>query len=425
MPDTVAVLLRWGGRKGQEYTNHQWLIIKGLQREDRLHEARNGAQLEPIVESGDFPASRKSAYLNTASVCLMYKGAEASTIEWFTDLTENGTLTFDEAAEEAVFEDLHVAAAQLFNAQPDDIAVGSSATELLASLAWAVAPSPGANVVGTDISFPSTIYPWARVARRMDFEIRLAKGTNGYIRPDDLIQLIDDDTAAVCISDVEYSTGQRYDVAKLAEAAHRHGALLVVDASQSAGGIPIDVPALGVDALVAASYKWLCGPFGVAVMYLAPHLQGRLDPGLVGFRSHGNMWDLKVDRLVFPETAKRFEFSTMAYGCAVGLTTSIDYLLQIGVDRIFERNKRLADQLIEALRERNAEVISPQKEEDRTSIVTARFPGADPKEIAKHLSSRQVVISARRDALRFSLHLYNEPDDITQALEEIDRFLGR
>jgi selenocysteine lyase/cysteine desulfurase len=257
----------------------------------------------------------------------------------------------------------------------------------------------------------------------MGFEVRLAEGTNGYVSPDDLIRLIDGDTAVVCISDVEYSTGQRYDVTKLAEAAHRHGALLVVDASQSAGGLPIDAPSLGVDALVAASYKWLCGPFGVAVMYLAPHLQGRLDPGLVGFRSHRNMWDLKADRLVFPETAKRFEFSTMAYGCAVGLTTSIVYLLQIGVDRIFDRNRRLADQLIEGLRERNADVISPQNEEERTSIVTARFPGADPRELAEHLSSRQVIVSARRDAVRFSPHLYNEPDDITQALEEIDRFL--
>ncbi len=378
--------------------------------------------MEPIIEPSDFPAARKGAYLNTASICLMYKGAEASMIEWLRDLTEKGSLTFDEAAEEAIFQDLHVAAARLFNAQPDDIAVGSSATELLASLAWAVAPGSEANVVGTEITFPSTIYPWARVARRMDSEIRLAKGNDGYVDPNDLIQLIDGDTAAVCISDVEYSTGQLYDVATLAEAAHEHGALLVVDASQSAGGVPIDVASSGVDALVAASYKWLCGPFGVAVMYLAPHLQAKLDPGLVGFRSHRNMWDLEADRLEFPDTAKRFEFSTMAYGCAVGLTASIRYLLKIGVGRIFDRNKRLADQLIDGLRKRNVEIVSPQNETERTSIVAARFPNADPKEIAEHLSSRQVIVSARRDVLRFSPHLYNQPDDITRALEEIDRF---
>ena len=381
-----------------------------------------GGELEPIVDAGDFPASRKSAYLNTASVCLMYRGAEASTTDWFKDLTENGTLTFDEAAEESVFEGLHVAAARLFNARSDDISVGSSATELLASLAWAVAPGPEANVVGTEITFPSTIYPWARVARSTGFEVRLAEASNGYVSPDGLIRLIDSNTAVVCISDVEYSTGQLYDVAKLAEAAHKHGALLVVDASQSAGAVPIDVAASGVDALVAASYKWLCGPFGVAVLYLAPHLQGKLDPGLVGFRSHREMWNLKADRVEYAETARRFEFSTMAYGCALGLTAAIEYLLGIGIDRIFERNRRLTDLLIEGLRERNAEVVSPQGENERTSIVAARFPGADPKEIARHLGSRKVVVSARRDVLRFSPHFYNEPNDIERALDEIDRF---
>ncbi len=64
------------------------------------------------------------------------------------------------------------------------------------------------------------------------------------------------------------------------------------DVPRRLGAIPTDVTASGVDALVASGYKWLCGPFGVAVMYLTPHLQGRLDPGVVGFRSHEHMWDL-------------------------------------------------------------------------------------------------------------------------------------
>ncbi len=114
----------------------------------------------------------------------------------------------------------------------------------------------------------------------------------------------------------------------------------------------------------------------------------------------------------------------MAYGCALGLTASIEYLLRIGVDRIFDRNRCLADLLTKGLRERNADIVSPQDGKERTSIVAARFPGADPKEIARHLGSGTVVVSARRDVLRFSPHLYNEPDDIERALDEIDRFFG-
>jgi cysteine desulfurase / selenocysteine lyase len=280
------------------------------------------SDLTPIVAPDDFPASRKSVYLNTASVCLMYSGAERAVVEWMHDLAENGTIHFDEAAEERAFATLHASAARLFSCRPEEIAVGSSATELLASLAWAVAPTAGSNIVSTGLEFPSTIYPWARVARHTGAEVRLADMKGDYHRADDLIGLIDPGTAVVCVSDVIYSTGQRLDVAGLAEAAHRNGALLIIDATQSAGGIPIDVGALGVDALITASYKWLCGPFGVAVMYLAPHLHERLEPGLVGFRSHEQMWDLRADRLKLPH---RFEFRTMAYGCAPGLASSIDY----------------------------------------------------------------------------------------------------
>ena len=379
--------------------------------------------MEPLVDSNDFPASRNSTYLNAASVSLMYQGAARAAIEWQQDLADYGTIKFDEVAEVAVFEDLRKVTAALFNVRPDDIAIGSSATEQLSSLAWAIAPGPEQNVVGTDIVFPSTVYPWARVARHTGCEVRLVKGQNGYVKPDDVIGLIDDDTAAVCISHVEFSGGQRYDLARLAEAAHARGALLIVDATQSAGMLPIDAAALNLDALLTAAYKWLCGPFGVSVMYLAPHLQSKLDPGLVGWRSHEDIWDFQADRLEMPATARRFEFSTMAYGCAVGLTRAIDYLLALGVDTIFDYSRGLADMLREELKARGIEIVSPENDEERTAILAVRFPGQDPATVARHLNEQQVVVSRRHEFVRFSPHLYNRPDDIERALHLIDQLL--
>ncbi len=378
--------------------------------------------MDSLVDPKDFPASEKCTYLNAANVALMYQGADKAITEWQKDLAENGSINFDEAAEEVVFGDLHRAAARLFNARSEDIAAGSSATELISSLAWAVAPDSGTNVVSTDIVFPSTLYPWLRVARHTNCEVRLAEGKNSYADPDDVIQLIDDRTAVVCVSHVEYSGGQRYDLKELADVAHDHNALLVVDATQSAGAVPIDAPACGVDALVTGGYKWLCGPFGAAVMYLAPHLQDQLDPGLVGFRSHKDMWDLQADRVEFPATAQRFEYSTMAFGCAIGLAHSIEYIVDIGVARIFSYNKYLANLLIEGLQERKVEIISPRNEAEQTSIVAARFPGKDPSELARKLKAAKVMVSARKDFVRFSPHLYNQRADIEQALDRIDEF---
>ena len=376
-----------------------------------------------LVDPDNFPGSKHNAYLDAANIGLMYQGALRAIVDWQSDVAENGSLALNEANEANVFDDLHRAAAGLFNGGPEDIAVGSSATELLGSLAWAVAPEAGTNVVGTALAFPSTIYPWQRVAARTGCQIRLAEGDAGHVRLDDIVGHIDKDTAVVCISHVEYGAGQRFDLASLAEAAHEHSALLVVDATQSAGAIPIDARADALDAVVSAGYKWLCGPFGAAVMYLAPHLQAGLAPGLVGFRSHRDMWDLRADRLDYPPTARRFEFSTMAYGCALGLSRSIEFLLDVGVDHIFEYNRQLADLLIEGLRRRNLEITSPLEDAERTAIVAARFPGADSAEIAVRLREARVVASSRSDVIRFSPHLYTREADVERTLDCLDEML--
>ena len=104
--------------------------------------------MDLIVDPKDFPASDKCTYLNAANVSLMYQGAEKAVLEWQSDLSENGSINFDEVAEANVFGDLHCAAARLFKARPEDIAVGSSATELISSMAWAVAPESGTNARG-------------------------------------------------------------------------------------------------------------------------------------------------------------------------------------------------------------------------------------------------------------------------------------
>ncbi|SVA60773.1 uncharacterized protein METZ01_LOCUS113627 [marine metagenome] len=353
----------------------------------------------------------------------MYHGAHQAIIEWQDDVALNGSNNFDDNSEETVFGELHQVASRLINAGPEDIAVGSSATELLCSLAWAISPSKDQNVVSTEIVFPSTVYPWQRVASSTGCEIRLAKEKNNFIHINEIITLIDQHTAVVCISHVEYGNGQTFDLDLLAEAAHEYGALLVVDATQSAGAIPIDVQTCPVDVLISGAYKWLCGPFGAAFMYVAPLLSERLDPGLVGFRSHKNMWDLDASRIDYPETAQKFEFSTMAFGCALGLTRSIDFLNEVGVENIFQYNRQLADILITGLRSRDAVITSPSDNEDRSSIVTAYFENIDSKEIISDLKAAQVFISSRAGAMRFSPHLYNTAEDIHSALTEIDNII--
>ena len=379
--------------------------------------------MNSITAEKDFPSAKNFVYLNAANVALMYSGAEKCIKDWFKDVALNGSNNFNEDAEQNVFEVLHLAAARLINTSSENISAGSSATELLSSLAWAVSPTKDQNVVSTRIVFPSTVYPWQRVANSTGCEVRLANENNNFVNVDDIIDLIDQDTKVVCVSHVEFSNGQAFDLDLLSQAAHEHDALFVVDATQSAGVIPIDVKKTPIDVLVAGAYKWLCGPFGAAFMYITSELLDKLEPGLVGFRSHENMWDLNASRLEYSKDAKKFEFSTMAFGCAIGLARSIDYLNTIGVKNIFDYNMQLCDILIEGLQSRNAVINSPLDKKNGSSIITAYFDGVDTETIIKSLKAAQIFVSNRAGSIRFSPHLYNNDIDIETTLTELDNII--
>ena len=380
--------------------------------------------MNALATSTDFPASSKSTYLNSASVALMYRGCQQAIDDWNRDLAENGTVNFNEHAEQTIFDELHTAFARLLSATPNDIAVASSATEQLSTLAWAIMPPAGSHILTTGIVFPTTIYPFARVARHTGAEIKFVPGENGYTDPQKVLEAINDNTSVVCLSHVEFGSGQQYNIRQFADVCHEHGALLIVDATQSAGAVPIDAPASGADAIISGGYKWLCGPFGASVMYVAPHLQRSLDPGLIGFRSNKDIWKLDVEYQDFPDSAHRFEFSTMAYGCAVGLAKSVSYLADLGVANIQAHNLKLADRLLSGLDALGAEVVLPRNTAERTSIVSAKLPHIPSPDVVEHFNKANIIISPRRDLFRFSPHLYNSSDDIDHALAELQQLLG-
>jgi len=166
------------------------------------------AHQEPLVPVEAFPVAQNCTYFNAANVAPMYRPAGIAIIDWYRDVAENGSNHFDEEAEATVFDELHRQAARLFHSNPEDIAVGSSATELLSSLAWAVMPEKGTNVVSTEVSFPASVYPWRRIANHTDCEIRLALSDGDYVDPGDVEALVDDQTAVVALPHVEFRSGQ-------------------------------------------------------------------------------------------------------------------------------------------------------------------------------------------------------------------------
>ena len=144
-----------------------------------------------------------------------------------------------------------------------------------------------------------------------------------------------------------------------------------------------------------------------------------LNPGIIGWRSHKDMWDFQADRLEMPENAKRYEFGTMAYGTAFGATESTNHLLELSINRIFDYNQKNADRLIAGLVDLGAEILGPREPASRSAIVAVRFPGKSSAEFTHTLKQRNVIASLRRDFIRFAPHLYNNAGDIDQCLPAI------
>lgn len=369
---------------------------------------------------------QKWTNLSYANVATTSPKAHEIALEWSESLARGGAAEFDADAEKNGMIPLRTATSKLLKCPISDVCVSSSATEILCSLAWAIAPKKGTNIVSTRASFPSTVYPWKRVAEEFGAELRLAEhDENYYTKVDDILDLIDKDTAVVTLSHVEYACGQRYNLESFAKAAHDAGALFIVDATQSMGMVPINAQNTGADAIVASGYKWLRGTYGAAVGYIAPSIQS-LSPGIIGFRSHKDIWNMKAERLELPEDASRFEFTTIHFGAALGLAASIDEITNLGIQKVWERDLELTDILIEGVLEKGLEIASPTNDEERSSIVSIKMPaGFDTgKVVGKLQDDYGILVTNRSGFLRVSPHMDNNSKEIDFFLTSLFEILN-
>jgi selenocysteine lyase/cysteine desulfurase len=379
----------------------------------------------PALRRDDFPALDRFTYLNTASAGLVPASAFRPAHEFEAELAQAGTTGMDEDTEVAILEEARDAAAGLLNADPSTIAIGTSFTEALCQVAWWLRPGRGQNIVSSDADFPSVTYPWHRIAEDTGCEVRLVSVLDDPEGFDvaKIAEQVDSATAAICISHVQYLTGHRLDLHELATLAHDHGALLIVDATQSAGQVPVDVTATGVDVLITGSYKWLCSTFGAAACYLSPQVLERFRPPFVGWRSTQQPYSLDARWQPLAATARRMEYSTMSYASAIAFGHAIRYISAMSLDEVAAHNAELASQVSEGLAQRGAKLLTPADPRRRAGTVTARFPGHDGEAVAAELTRRGVIVSPRVGCTRFSMHFYNNSDDVDHALAVLDQVL--
>src|SRR4051794_12671827 len=276
------------------------------------------------------------------------------------------------------------------------------------------------RIVTTAADWPGTHYFWtehcARHGGRLDVVPFEPDGLT--IDVDRLVEAIDDTTLLVSVSLVQFCTSALLDLAPVVEAAHRHGALVLLDAYQGAGTVPIDVSSSQVDFCVGGSVKFLCGGPGNGWLYVRGDLAPELRPAAVGWISHERPFDFEWDAITYAPGVQRFAGGTpnvpAAYAAAPGYQSVVD----VGIDRIRERSQALTQPLLEAALERGYTVRSPHDPARRGGHVTID-PG-DAERVHHELIARRVIVDYRPGSgIRVAPHFYNTADECAAVLDEI------
>lgn len=363
-----------------------------------------------------FPVTARYNYLNHAAVSAPPTPTINAIQRYLADVSENGSINFKDWL--ATKERARRLLAELLGARPEQIAFMRNTSDGLSTVANGLKWRAGDNLVTFRNEFPSNIYPWLRLRDAFGVEVRMCEERDGRIDLDELIGLIDSQTRLVSISHVQYASGFRADLQRLARAARAQDALLVVDVIQSLGVLPLDVESELVDAAAGACHKWLLTPEGVGYLYLSDRARSRIQPTLVGWVSVPNPDDFNNFEQGWNQGTLPWETGTGPTGLIHGLEESLKLLTQVGIKNIKDHLETLTDHLCDCLQDSTYEVVSSRRPEEKSQTVCIRSrSGVTPMNLYSHLMKQNIITAPRGDRLRISPHLYN-------TLAEIDHLIA-
>jgi selenocysteine lyase/cysteine desulfurase len=314
------------------------------------------------------------------------------------------------------------AAAPFFGCRPQDLAVCTGASSGVGLLAGGIDWRPGDRVVIPDGEFPSNYLPWrALQARGVSVDV---VATAGGLKPQDVADALTPTTRVVAVSQVNFATGYRADVEAIGRLCRDRGVAYLIDASQSACTVPLNVQACHATVVVAAGYKWMLSPYGTGLFFVDPEWVDRLPllavnwTTVAGAEDFNNLTALALDfrpgavRWDAPETASFLNLMPMA--------AALELLGGIGVEGIRTHATALIDRLVAGLPE-HFRAGSSARPDERSSIF--RIVAEDPEQTRsayRRCLAAGVSVSMREGGLRVSPGIWNEPEDIDRLLAALD-----
>ena len=359
-----------------------------------------------------FPIFDRLVYINSCSQGALSDAVRESYARYLADWDEHG------APWEYWVEQLEAArrsVAGLINASEDEVAVTTSVSAGVSALASGLGFKTGRDkVVVSDFEFPTIGQIWHAQERRGARVVHVPAEPDATIPLERFDAAIDEETALVSVTHVCFRNGSRIDVAGVTELAHERGALVLLDAYQSVGSIPVDVRALECDFLAAGVLKYLLGSAGLGFLYCRRELVEQLEPTATGWFADRNIFEMDIHDYSPAPTARRFEAGTPPIPAIYAGIAGIELMQEIGIEETEAHVRELNALLFAGLDELGARVVTPRAAEQRGALVCVA--SSDVDQLVGALAEGGVVTSSRDDNLRISAHSYNTAEDVTTVL---------
>jgi selenocysteine lyase/cysteine desulfurase len=359
-----------------------------------------------------FPVRDRLIYLNHAAVAPLCRRSAEAMQHLAADALEFGSLHYDQWLK--TYAELRTAAAKLIHADAGEIAIVKNTSEGIATVATGIDWRPGDKVVGFTEEFPANYFPWKQLESQ---GVRVE-----WLSIEDPLERVDEacrSARLLAVSFVQFLSGFRADLKVLGEICRRHGCLFLVDAIQGLGAFPIDVRASGIHALAADGHKWLLGPEGCGILYVQKDVQDQIRPVEFGWTNVAKYYDYASRDMTLRPDAGRYECGTLnTIGC-YGLRAAMEFLLEVGAERIAPVVQGLGDRIAEGARAKGYEVLGRRTAETGAGIVSIRKPGMEAGPIVRRLREQGIITAPRHVWVRISPHFYITPEQIEQLLEAL------
>lgn len=372
----------------------------------------------------ELPATQERAYLNTGTNGPLSRRAVAALVEQAnTELNDGriGMANYQRMGE--VRDRVRARVATIFGCSPDEVALTHNTTEGMNIAIMGVDWQPGDEVITATTEHPGGLYPTYLLKQRHGVRIRMTEiGLKDLDPVEELRKALTPRTKAVVLSHVSWSTGMVLPLRELADLAHSVGALLICDAAQSAGMVPLNLPESGVDAYACAGQKWLCGPDGTGALYVR---KDRLPDIQLSAMYHGAVqmgMSNHEGYFVPPASARRYEGPTMHPASVKALGVTLDWLVdEIGLDWIYARIADLGAYAHDAIS--TIPGVTMHTPRDRMAgLVHFSLEGVKPADLTARLVEENILIrhTPYPQANRVATGFFNTEEEIDRLVAAVE-----